>query len=111
MSLPMLYMQPNTDDEWLAWSFNHAATHYTVHDAVTVQKKINLDQFVLDPINRRDLGMWLYNHQVMHSQVNAALGVQGYDLLSFDFEDPQQLQTWLGLNGAEHQNWNKILVV
>lgn len=111
MSLPYLYFLPTDDDGWSAWSFNHAATHYTVHDAVTVQKGVNLDQFVLHPMNRDDLGMWLYNHQVMHSQTNAALGIQGYDLLSFDLEDPEQLNTWLGLNGAEHQNWNKILVV
>jgi hypothetical protein len=109
MGLPLLYVLPQTPDDWSAWSFNHAAIHYTVVDAIQTQKNKNLSQFLLDPIS--DVGYWLYLHQDSHNQINAALGTQGNNLLSYDWDDPDQVQEWLNLNGSEHQNWNTILKV
>lgn len=62
-----------------------------------------LDQFQLSPINTDDFGLWLYNHQTMHSQINQVLGLTGFNLLDLDWEDQDQLQDWLNQNGDEHQ--------
>jgi hypothetical protein len=112
MSLPLLYKTPETDDDWRSWTFNHAALHYNVIGAVAQQKSTILVQFMLDPMSRDDPGLWLYRHQVMHNQVNAVLQTKlDYDLLAFDWEDPDQLAMWLQQNGDEHQQWSQILGV
>ncbi len=61
-----------------------------------------LDQFQLSPVNPDDLGMWLYQHQTMHNQINAVLGTSGFNLLSLDWSDPDQFEEWLNQNGDEH---------
>ena len=105
MSLPLLYSQPTDDDSWRSWAFNHAANHYDILQAVLVQKSQNLTQFCLDPMDPDNLGLWLYQHQEMHNQVNAVLNANNlaYDLLAFDWDDPDQFSEWLLLNGSEHQ--------
>lgn len=112
MSLPLLYAQPSNDAAWSAWSFNHAAIHYTLINVVGVQKQnYTLAQYCLDPLNRDGLGYWLYQHQIMHNQLNGVLGSQGYDLLSFDWNDPGELQQWLQMNGDEHVRFSAALGV
>jgi hypothetical protein len=102
MGLPLLYSQPSDDDSWRSWSFNHAANHYDMLQAVLVQKNQNLTMFCLDPMDPDNLGLWLYQHQEMHNQVNTVLKTQGYDLLALDWDDPDQFNEWLRLNGDEH---------
>lgn len=112
MSLPSLFNQPTDPDGWLAWAFNHAAHHYDVIAAIGVQKNVNgLSQYILSPMTPDSLETFLYYHQVMHNQANAVLGTTGYELLSLDWNDPDQFQDWLQLNGDEHLNWNRILGV
>ena len=61
-----------------------------------------LDQFQLSPIDPNNLGMWLYQHSIMHNQINLVLGRTGLNLLTYDFSDPDQLQEFLQANGDEH---------
>lgn len=103
MSLPLLYAAPTTPAEWASWSFSHGANHQTIAQAINIQKSQNLSIFVLDPIDFNNLGTWLYQHQIAHSQANAALGLQGFDLLAYDFNDPEEFATFIQLNATEHQ--------
>lgn len=102
MSLPLLYQQPTDADSWRAWTFSHAVNHYDWIGAVAVQKQKALAQYQLTPVDKVNLGMFLYNHQTMHNQVNAVLGTAGYDLLSLDLEDEEGFAMWLKLNADEH---------
>jgi len=111
MSLPLIYTQPESDDDWRAWSWNHAGNHYDILQSVFVSKGQNLTQYILDPLDKNNLGTWLYQHQIMHNQVNQLLGTQGYDLLSLNWQDPDQFATWLQLNGSEHQRISAALGV
>ena len=112
MSLPALYTAPQSADDWDAWSFNHAAIHYDLVQAATMQKNVTgLQTFMLHPISDDDVGMWLYWHQTMHNQLNSVLKTSGYNLLQVDFEDPDSVSEWLYLNGDEHARFNAILGV
>lgn len=103
MSLPYIYSRPENEDDWKSWAFNHAANHYDWIPAVQIKKNIiGLQQFILSPVDPDELGMWLYNHQVAHDQVNQALGTTGYNLLALDWKDPDEFAMWLRLNGDEH---------
>ena len=72
---------------------------------------MGLDQFMLNPVDPNDLGLWLYQHQTMHDQANAALGTKGYNLLDLDWKDESQFAMWLRLNGDEHQRISGALGV
>lgn len=109
MGLAALYDTPTDAVSWRRWAFNHAANHYNVANAVQAQKSKTVNQFMLSPIDPNNLGMWLYWHQTMHGQTNAALGQQGYNLLELDINDPEQLQEWIQLNGTEHTAWGAVL--
>lgn len=109
MSLPSIFTQPQSDDDWTAWAWNHAANHYDAINAAFVNKGAQLTQFVLSPLDKNSLGTWLYQHQITHNEINQALGLQGNDLLNFDLKDPDQLAEWLRLNGSEHQAFSAAL--
>ena len=111
MSLPPLYALPTDPASWQSWSFNHAAIHYTLVFAAQQQKNQSLLQFQLDPVDPNDLGLWLYNHQTMHNQLNLLLGTTGYNLLELDWQDPDQLQQWMQWNGNEHLIFSQKLGV
>lgn len=111
MSLPLLYVQPETPEEWSAWSFNHAANHYDWVRLALQEKNQQIAQYQLDPMDPQNLGFWLYTHQEMHNQINAVLGTSGYDLLSLDWQDPDQFALWLQQNGDEHQRISAALGV
>jgi hypothetical protein len=112
MGLPLLYKRPDDEDSWQAWAFNHAAIHYSIIGAIAEQKAQILTQYMLDPLDQDKLGYWLYQHQVMHNQANAALSLPaGYDLLGLDWTDADQFDQWLQLNGDEHQRWGGMLGV
>jgi len=109
MSLPFIYSQPETPDDWTAWSFNHGANHYDIIQAAFVSKGDNLTTYIMDPMDRENLGTWLYQHQILHNQINQVLGTQGFDLLTLDWTDEDQLAEWLQLNGSEHQRLSAAL--
>lgn len=111
MSLPYLYKRPETPDESRAWAWNHQAIHIDVNSAVFSQKSQQIPTYQLSPIDPQNMGMWLYEHQVMHNLTNAALGINGFDLLGLDFSDPESFPQWLQLHGDEHQRWNQLLGV
>jgi len=62
-----------------------------------------LTQYQLSPVDPDNMGMWFYNHQIMHQQINQVLGTQGFNLLDYDWSDEDQLVEWLNQNAAEHQ--------
>jgi hypothetical protein len=62
-----------------------------------------LTQYQLSPIDPNNLGMFFYQHQIMHNQINQVLGTTGYNLLDYDWSDPEQFSEWLNQNADEHQ--------
>jgi hypothetical protein len=62
-----------------------------------------LTTYQLSPVDPDNLGVWLYQHQIMHNQINLVLGTSGYNLLSLDWQDPDQFQEWINENADEHQ--------
>jgi hypothetical protein len=103
MGLPNIYSKPQSDEEWQAWAWNHATNHYDIATAIGRQKGVNLQIFPLDPLDFDNIGNWNYQHQIMHSQANAVLGTSGFDLLSLDWDNPDEIAVWFRLNGSEHQ--------
>ena len=73
---------------------------------------VNLEEFPLDPFQPKDMSRtWGLQHQIMHNNVNALLGVAGNDLTEVNWDDEGQRSAWIFLDFAEHQQWADILGV
>ena len=112
MSLAALWNIPETDDQLSEWSFQNAAAHADIVRVIYQLTGQQLDQFVLDPFNPKDPGSfqpWLYQHYAMHQQMDAILGIQGYDLTDVDFTNEGLLAGWIQTHASEHMQAGQIL--
>jgi hypothetical protein len=109
MSLAALFNVPQTEDQLAQWSFVNAAAHADIVRVVFQNRNTVLASYVLDPINPDDLETWLYQHQVMHQQMDAVLGIAGYDLLDVDWTDRGQFAAWIASHANEHLQAGQIL--
>lgn len=93
------------------WSFAHMAHHRDVNRVILQQHGVQIPEFELDPIDPKDMGVFLYQHQLMHNAANAVLQVSGNDLLDVDWKNVTERTSWIFLNQNEHLQWTKLLNV
>lgn len=93
---------PTTDEERAEWSFAHMAHHRDIAEKIYVLAKVALPEYILDPIDPNDTGTWEYQHQLMHDNQNALLGIDGQDLTGIDWKNQNLLAAWIQLNFNEH---------
>lgn len=91
--------------------YNTAAPNVGVTPGLTITAGTGnvLAEYPLYPIDLNYLGIWLYNHQTMHTQMDAVLGIAGYNLLELDWTQPGQLADWISFNVNEHIQACRIL--
>lgn len=99
--LAILQGTPRNRAEWSIWSLANYDALTQIRQAVEAQKGIILPEYQVEPISWDDLDTWLSNNQSAHSDFTGALGQQSSDLLHVDFEDPNQLVSWVWLNYQE----------
>ncbi len=104
-----LYNVPSTDEERAQWAFAHMAHHRDIAARIYLLVKVALPEYILDPVNPEDAGDWEYQHQIMHDNQNALLGISGQDLTGIDWKDPRLLAGWIFLNSSEHYQASNIL--
>ena len=119
MALAELTVIPQNSNELKNWSFSHQANHLDIIRRIyetttpippaTTPPPISLNPYPLDPVDIDNVGVWLYNHAVMHAQMDLVLGIDGYDLLDLDWRDPGQLAEWISFNADEHVQACRIL--
>lgn len=109
MSLAGLAVVPKTPEELGTWSFEHMAHHRDIIRVLYQQFSLVLTEFILDPFNPNELDLWVYQHQFMHQQMDAVLGIVGFDLSQLDWADPVVLGNWINANQSEHYQAGQIL--
>lgn len=85
------------------------AHHRDIDQAIFRQHGVLVQEYVLDPFNPKDPGQWAYQHQNMHSAVNAVLGLSGFDLTEVDWTRQDQLAGFIQSNADEHVSWATLL--
>lgn len=100
---------PTTEQELLLWATNHATHHVNINQAIFRLTDINLPNFILDPINPDDIGVWEAQHQIEHNNMDAILGITGFDLSEVDFKKTEYLAGWIQLNFNEHYIASNLL--
>jgi hypothetical protein len=112
MSLAALFNIPQTEDQLAEWSFANAAMHTDIVRLIFQKYGQELQQYVLDPFVPTDpdgMQTWLYQHQIMHQQMDAVLGISGYDLTDVDFTNQGILAGWIQSHANEHVQAGQIL--
>ena len=99
-----LFNVPTTPEELLQWATAHATHHRDVNRRIYEVSlgHIVLPEFLLDPINPKDTGVWEAQHQIIHQDMDAVLSINGFDLSSVDFTNSEALTGWIQLNANEH---------
>ena len=99
-----LFNVPTTPEELSSWATSHASHHrdisrriYEISNGVIV-----LPEYLLDPIDPNNTGVWEAQHQIMHQDMDAVLNINGFDLSTVDFNNTEALTGWVQLNGNEH---------
>lgn len=111
MSLASLFNVPDPQNEasFLEFSFSNADQHGIVTNAIALQRGVEIQRYVIDPIPMFDPGVWLRNHQQWHNYINGVLGISGVDLTSVDFNNAEEAASWTRLHASEHQQWSNVL--
>ncbi len=99
----------DTAADWASFSFPHAAQHRDYIRVIFQQFGVSLPEYPLDPLDPQNIGLWPYHHAVMHDQINAILGIPGYNLQEIDFSDREALQAWSDQNQDLHTRTSTIL--
>jgi hypothetical protein len=112
MTVAALLNIPTTQDQFNDWSFAHAAHHRDCIRAAETKGSTGLNEFILDPVDLvNGFGQWIYTHQTMHNQMNAALGTEGFDLTDTNWQDQGEFAAWIQNNENEHYQWATVLGV
>lgn len=106
-----LYNVPGSDAERAQWTFAHMAHHRDINRRIYELAQVALPEYSLAPADPNDTGQWEYQHQVMHDNQNALLGIQGQDLTGIDWKNQNLLAGWIFLNASEHFQASDILEI
>lgn len=110
-AIAALFNVPNTQNDLSAWATAHMSHHRDIQRRIYELTSANLPEFVLDPIDPDDIHVWEYQHQIMHQNMDAILGIDGYDLTGVDFKNSEALAAWIQLNASEHYQASNILEI
>lgn len=100
---------PATKANWARFAFAHMAQHRDYIRVAFQMFGVELQEYILDPFDPQNLGLWPWHHQLMHDQLNAVIGVSGYNLQEINFDDPDNLHAWIDLHSDEHNRESAIL--
>jgi hypothetical protein len=107
--LAALLNVPKTDEQWRQFAFDHRNSHDKIRAAILKKYKVELTDYLVDPINPDNIKQFLQNNAALHTDMNSILQSQSSDLLDVKVDDPQQLSAWIDLNYQEHQNAEQLL--
>jgi hypothetical protein len=103
MSLPNIITPPPGPNGWSEFWWNNWIDHQDIQQAIQVQEKLDLEVYVIWPWQDSDTNGLLQSHQEFHDDMNAALGLNGQDLSSINFNDAEAVSAWIWEHYIEHQ--------
>lgn len=109
MGLASLYNVPGTPSELDDWAFAHMASHRDIIKAIAQRTGQQLTEYSLDPVPVSNMSTWLYHHQVMHNEMNAAFGLSGFNLTNININDDDSLAGFILANAIEHAQIFELL--
>lgn len=111
MGLADIASIPRTPEELKRWAFCHYVHHVDINRVIERKYQTVIPTFDISHIDPSNDGVWVYQHQLMHTNMDQILGISGNDLLGLDFNNPAILKAWLFLHLPEHQQASASLGV
>lgn len=109
MPILSLFAVPQNEGDLQRLAFCNYDHHIQVSNWIKANRDLSIEHYVLYPFPPLDnLGAWVINHQAWHTQIDAALGISGYNLLDVDWQNRDALQAFSFLHGQEHRQWTRI---
>jgi hypothetical protein len=68
-----------------------------------------VQEYPIYPINRDNPSQWGWQHQQMHTQACAALGIGSYNLVTINWDDDSYMDAWNTLHFDEHNRLEAAL--
>lgn len=102
MAIADLANVPSTPAELAVWAFANMAHHRDVNAVILRENKVDLPEYVLDPVDTSENSAWMDQHQEMHNNTDAILGIPGFDISDVDWKSPDQLASWVWLHYTLH---------
>ena len=99
MSVANILNIPASPSDMRTWGTLHMIWHRNVIRSIFLNKNIALTEYVLDPAELRRESTWPQNHQTMHAEMDAVLGLSGYDLSDVDWTNQEEVLGWFELHG------------
>lgn len=106
-----LFNVPGTDEERAIWSFAHAAHHRDINRLIYQITGIALPEYILDPFDVDNTGVWADQHQQMHNQMDEVLGINPFNLDEVDWKNKSTLGGWIWDNAQEHYQAANLLEI
>ena len=106
-----LFNVPQTDQERADWSFAHAVHHADIIRVIYNVTGIALASYILDPFDINNTEVWADQHQQMHTQLDAVLGIEPFNLDSWDWKNKDTLAGNIWNNAQEHYQAAAILEI
>lgn len=111
MSVADIFNIPTTDAELATWSTLHMILHRGENRAVFEQFNVLLTEFILDPIDPSPNSAWFQQHQTMHNNIDALVGVAQFDLIDVDWTNAAQRAGWFQGHAQLHRQETDALEV
>jgi hypothetical protein len=93
---PSLLVMPEPGPMRAPFDYAHYQDHLAIAQAVKTQKGITLPVYPVSGNN------WLQTHQRMHDDMNNALNLGRFDLLTLRDDDENARRGWAWLNYQQH---------
>lgn len=106
MSLAQVAFPPPTETGMEEWLFAHNLHHLAIIKAMKQVRDIQLPERQIYPVNVNDpasVAVFLREHQSLHNDFGAILGIQGNDIANVDFSQEKQREAWFFLNLVGHR--------
>lgn len=100
---------PRTKEQWDRWSYANRLEHQSILAAIQAKGGGNLPYYIIEPINFQQFDIFLQNHQQLHLDMTAAVGVQSVDLQDVDLKNESQMVSWIWLHQLDHRNVSEAL--
>lgn len=101
--IQFLANDPTTPDLWETWLFHHRLSHDAIRRAILAQKRINLTDYQIYPVDQGTLPQFLQNNSQLHIEMDALVGALSADLESVDFKNDNERKAWIWEHYLEHQ--------
>ena len=100
---------PETDADWQNFAWNSKDQIDQIRQAVSTKYGVALQEYVLYPFTPTNA--WLQNNSSAHTDFCSVLGLEGHNLIDLNFQNSDDVASWINLCYHELFDASSILEI